>query len=161
MTHRCQHVAHGARPGAATLFLTCGLQGAGKTTLARRLEADRPALRLTSDEWLHQLYPRLSPEELEPFRGTVESVQWEVAERALVLGCDVVVDWGLWSRKGRDQLRIRASELGVWVVLCLLDPRREVLWGRWPSGTLSSRAAPSRSASRTRPGEQDLPASGG
>jgi predicted kinase len=45
------------KSGVATLFLTCGLQAAGKTTLARRLEAERPALRLTSDEWLHQLYP--------------------------------------------------------------------------------------------------------
>ena len=88
-----------AKPGA--LFLTCGLQAAGKTTLARRLEAQCPALRLTCDEWLHQLYPQLSQTELEPFRGTVEAVQWAVAERALILGCDVVLDWGFWSREGR------------------------------------------------------------
>jgi predicted kinase len=130
MTPRCQQAAPGTQPGAATLFLTCGLQAAGKTTLARQLETNRPALRLTSDEWLHQLYPHLSPAELEPFRGTVEAVQWEVAERTLTLGRDVVIDWGLWSRKGRDQLRTRARELGARVVLCLLDPPREVLWNR-------------------------------
>jgi predicted kinase len=114
----------------ATLFLTCGLQGAGKTALARRLEAERPALRLTSDEWLHELYPELTSEELEPFRGTVEQVQWSVTVRALELGCDVVLDWGLWSRRGRDRLRTGARAIGARVVLCLLDPSRDELWNR-------------------------------
>jgi hypothetical protein len=36
----------------ATLFLTCGLQGSSKTTLARRLEAERPALRDRDSECL-------------------------------------------------------------------------------------------------------------
>ena len=34
------------------LMLTCGLPGAGKTTLATELSAERGALRLTQDEWL-------------------------------------------------------------------------------------------------------------
>ncbi len=33
------------------LLLTCGLPGAGKTTLATRLAAERRAVRLTKDEW--------------------------------------------------------------------------------------------------------------
>src|SRR5205823_1352079 len=39
----------------ARLILTCGLPGAGKTALARRLAADRGAVRLTKDEWLWAL----------------------------------------------------------------------------------------------------------
>ena len=39
----------------ARLILTCGLPGAGKTTLARQLAADRGAVRLTKDEWLWAL----------------------------------------------------------------------------------------------------------
>ena len=35
-----------------TLILMVGLPGAGKTTLARQLERERPALRLTPDEWM-------------------------------------------------------------------------------------------------------------
>jgi predicted kinase len=34
-----------------TLHLTCGLPGAGKTTLARHLAADRDAERFTKDAW--------------------------------------------------------------------------------------------------------------
>lgn len=37
------------------LILTCGLPGAGKTTLAHQLAADRSAVRLTKDEWLWAL----------------------------------------------------------------------------------------------------------
>ncbi|MDA0233194.1 MAG: AAA family ATPase [Chloroflexi bacterium] len=33
-----------------TLHLVCGLTGAGKTTLARQLEPDLPALRLAADD---------------------------------------------------------------------------------------------------------------
>ena len=39
----------------ARLILTCGLPGAGKTTLARQLATERSAVRLTKDEWLWAL----------------------------------------------------------------------------------------------------------
>ena len=39
----------------ATLILICGLPGAGKTTLARRLETERHSVRLCPDEWLVSL----------------------------------------------------------------------------------------------------------
>jgi predicted kinase len=111
----------------ATLFLTCGLPDAGKTVLARRLEAERPAFRLTSDEWLHQLHPDLPAADLEVFRGPVEQVQWAIATRALELGCDVVLDWGLWTRRQRDHLRAQGRAIGARIVLCVLDvPRSEL-----------------------------------
>ena len=44
----------------STLYLTCGLPGSGKTTLAKQLERDLPALLLNGDEWLHAVYPDIS-----------------------------------------------------------------------------------------------------
>lgn len=115
-----------------TLYLTCGLPGSGKTTLAKQLEEDLPALRLTADEWLHELYPDIStPEaELGPFRGRVERIQWPIAVCAMKLGCHVVLDWGVWGKEERDFYRAAAREVGARVVLCVLDPPIAELWRR-------------------------------
>ena len=115
-----------------TLSFTCGLPGSGKTTVARLIEQETSALRLTGDDWMLKLYPGISTPEAEmgPNRGRVERLQWQVALRALALGCNVVVDWGVWSRAERDTCRIEARATGAKVVLCLLDLPFEELWSR-------------------------------
>jgi predicted kinase len=120
------------QPPRPTLYLTCGLPGSGKTTLARRIEQEAPALRLTADDWLHELHPGISTAEGEagPVRARVERLQWTAALRVLALGRNVVLDWGLWSREERDLYRTGAREAGARVVLCLLDPPVDELWAR-------------------------------
>jgi predicted kinase len=118
--------------GAPTLFLTCGLPGSGKTTLAKRLEREADALRLTADEWLHELYPGLSTQDAEqgPYRRRVERLQWAIADRTLELQRSVVLDWGVWARVERDIYRTGGRQRGARVVLCLLDPPLDELWKR-------------------------------
>ena len=117
----------------ATLYLTCGLPCAGKTTLAKQIEVERNALRLTADEWMVALYgaepesPEIMKGAPSPHRTAVEALQWRVAERALELGVDVVVDWGVWSRSERDDYRARAAALGARTVVCFLDVPRDEL----------------------------------
>lgn len=114
-----------------TLFLICGLPGAGKTTLAKNIERERNALRLTPDEWIAQLLsPDWDRDELDRLRSPVEELQWEMAARALTLGIDVVLDWGLWGRQERDDLRARAAALGAHAEICFVDVPREVLLAR-------------------------------
>jgi len=105
-----------------TLFLMVGLPGAGKTTLAKKLEIERPALRLTPDEWIPVLYgENLSQEKLDSVRDPVEAMQWQIAAAALRLGVDVMLDFGLWSRRERDDFRARAAALGAKAEICFLD----------------------------------------
>ena len=92
------------------LHLICGLPGSGKTTLAKRIENEAPALRLVPDEWMARLVGDGYDEEK---RAAVEAVQWEIAARALSLGIDVILENGFWSRSERDEFRARAAALGA------------------------------------------------
>src|SRR5438105_9022254 len=97
-----------------TLLLTCGLPGSGKTTLARRLAAERDAQRFTKDEWVRDLGGDLWDEEL---RIRLEGKLIELAFELLGAGRSCILDFGLWSREERDALRLRARRLGVRVEL--------------------------------------------
>jgi predicted kinase len=111
----------------ARLLLTCGLPGAGKTTLAIRLAADRRAVRLSKDEWLWALGS--SP--WDQVVGTrIEQELWRLAQELLQLGVSVVIDFGLWSRVERDEMRSAARALGVGVELHYLDVPIDELWRR-------------------------------
>ena len=112
---------------ATRLILTCGLPGAGKTTLARQLAADRGAVRLTKDEWLIALGS--NPWD-EAARVNVERQLWDLAKEILRLGPSVVLDFGLWARSERDEMRSVARGLGVGVELHYLDVPVDELWRR-------------------------------
>jgi predicted kinase len=101
-----------------TLLLTCGLPGSGKTTLARRLAAERDAQRLTKDEWVRDLGHDLWDDE---FRLRLEGKLIELAFELLAAGRSCILDFGLWAREERDALRLRARGLGVRVELHFLD----------------------------------------
>jgi predicted kinase len=111
----------------ARLILTCGLPGAGKTTLAEQLAAQRHAVRLTKDEWLWAL--GATPWD-EPTRERVEQQLWRLAQEILRLGLSVVLDFGLWARVERDEMRNAARALRVNIELHYLDVATEELWGR-------------------------------
>ncbi len=111
----------------ATLILLCGLPGAGKTTLACRLERERNALRLTPDEWMEAI---VGDGYDEAKRAAVEAMQWEIAARVLALGVNVILDWGFWSRVERDEYRSRAAALGARAEIWFLNVPRDELASR-------------------------------
>ena len=111
-----------------TVFMLIGLPGSGKTTLARRLEVQQSALRLTPDEWMAPLFGAGESGEK---RWVLESeLLWGVAARALSLGVNVVLDYGCWAREERDFFRARSVSLGARFELHVLDVPLEVLWER-------------------------------
>ena len=101
-----------------TLFLTVGLPGTGKTTAARRIEAEHGALRLTKDEWMKALYGRDNPASAS---DVIEGRLIQIGMRALELGISVVIDYGLWSRDERSALRQAAADIGAAVVICYFE----------------------------------------
>lgn len=111
----------------STLHLICGLPGSGKSTLAKKLEKEHPALLLTPDEWMERIVGDGYNDEK---RTVIETIQWEIAQQALRLGIDVILESGFWSRKERDDLRIQAKSIGANTKLYFLDVSRDELLRR-------------------------------
>jgi predicted kinase len=110
------------------LHLICGLPCSGKTTLAKTLEFERSALRLSPDEWIVTLYGSdISGAALDAARDPVETALWNLAARVLVLGLDVILEYGFWSRVEREEFRRRAAQLGARSELHFTDAPNEEL----------------------------------
>ena len=100
------------------LIVICGLPGAGKTTLAKRFELERPVFRMSADDWMDALSINRHAEEQ---RAKIETLQWELTKRLLRLGQSVIVEWGAWGRWDRDRMRTEARGLGAGVELHYLS----------------------------------------
>jgi predicted kinase len=103
----------------AALFMLMGLPGSGKTTLARRLEQERPAILLEPDVWMARIVGDGYDAER---REAVKAVQLDLAQRILSLGRDVVLEFGFFRRAERDDARARARAVGAEAHLVFLDP---------------------------------------
>ena len=111
----------------ARLILICGLPGSGKTTLAKQLAAEVPAVRLCPDEWKHDLGIDYYDE---PRRVKLENRLWRLGQELLTLRQSVILENGFWAREERDELRLGARTLGVAVELHYLEAPVEELWRR-------------------------------
>jgi predicted kinase len=96
------------------MILLCGLPGSGKTTLAKRLASEVPAVRLSPDEWLLDLGVDLFDE---PFRERLERRFRTLAQDLLSLGQNVVLESGFWSRAERDDMLAAGRAVGALVEL--------------------------------------------
>lgn len=136
-------------PVSPTLHLMVGLPCSGKTTLARQLERERLALRLTPDEWQIPLFVQdVNHPEHDNRHNQVESLLWELAQRALSIGTSIILDFGFWSREEREFFRGEAKKLGAASEVHFLDVDETELLRR-----LSARNAQDSSATFVIPQE--------
>lgn len=114
-----------------TAHLIHGFVGVGKTTYAIKLEQNLPAHRFSIDEWMIALYGQNPPEDkFEEYHSRTADLIWKVAIRALTLGQDVVLDFGFWSRKGRDDARQRLHGVGAETILYCVTCTSETMRAR-------------------------------
>ncbi len=60
----------------------------------------------------------------------IEALLWDLASKALVLGVDVILDFGFWAREEREDFRLRARQLGASSEIHFLDVPEEELMRR-------------------------------
>jgi predicted kinase len=111
--------------------LIYGYLGAGKTTFARQLERDIPAIRFSHDEWMVRLYGDDPPiEQFAIFYWRIHEQVEEIWLRCLELGLDVVLDFGFWTRQERDETRAKIIALGAEARLYRLTCPEDEAWRR-------------------------------
>lgn len=104
------------------VHLVCGLNGAGKSTVARQLEADG-SVRLGLDEYMIARYAGLRYDDPEYAHHVTDAIEvlWSAAAEALGAGRSVVLDWNQWSRARRAVASGRARQLGAEPLLHRVD----------------------------------------
>lgn len=114
-----------------TVHLIAGPVGAGKTTYATALASDRRALLFSIDSWMADLFrPDLDqPPGLSWMLERVERCERRIralAEQALALETEVVLDLGFMRADERRRYIAWAADLGVDHFVHVLDADREV-----------------------------------
>jgi predicted kinase len=110
-----------------TLYLICGKAGAGKTTLAKKLENEEKVIRLSKDEWILSLFGRsLTSEEWNKAELRVCTTLTQFASDLLAQGKSVALDFGFWYRKERLSAKQIADSAGAKAKLYYLATTDEI-----------------------------------
>ena len=92
----------------AKIVALCGKLCAGKSTLARKLRDELPAVILNSDELTLAL-----PFDHDATYPAVKEFLWRKAVEIVRAGADVVLDFGFWSRADREEITAMAVAAGI------------------------------------------------
>lgn len=120
----------GDQPGrrrAPTLTLFCGLPGAGKSTLARRLESQGRGVRLCTDDWQAELDVRHADTD---FHGRLQRRLYQHGLTLLRAGVDVILEDGLWMAAERTEKFADARACGARIELHVFEVPYPTLWSR-------------------------------
>jgi predicted kinase len=113
------------------LILLHGYIGAGKTTLALALARTLPALRLSIDEWMVDLFGS-DPDEkkFNEWHSATLALMHKVANQSLIAGQSVILDCGHWDTAATQRLidHIKSTDSSQLLISLACTP--EVAWGR-------------------------------
>ena len=101
-----------------SLYLVCGLPGAGKTTRSQQIVNALRVPHLAADEWVLGLGQSLVDYE---FRVQLQQCLLVHAGQLLRCGASVVIEFGSWNRAEREAIRQVAVRVGARAELHYLD----------------------------------------
>lgn len=120
----------------ATAILFCGLPGAGKTTVAKQLQAQGRGVRLNTDEWQHVIAGGHGDDDFH------ERLQAQLRRHGLDLlaaGVDVILEDGLWRAEERAELFALVRAAGARIEFHVFDLSADELWRRLESRNREAR----------------------
>ena len=94
----------------ATIHLIHGFMGFGKTTLAKELVKKYHAKHFCIDHIMLEKYGRTPKDFQKAFQETDNAI-WQETEKCIQKGQDVILDYGFWERKTREEVQKKALKI--------------------------------------------------
>ncbi len=113
----------------AKAILICGKICSGKTCYASTLQEKHPYVLFSSDELISALFHPNENDYHDTIITNVHSYLFNKSLEVLRSGCDVILDWGFWTKADRDKALSFYRSRGFEAELHFLDISRET-WQR-------------------------------
>ena len=91
----------------------CGKVGSGKTYHAGKIMEKHKAVLLSDDEVLKELFPEKHPNDDPSLMMKIQNYLLKKAREIVINGTDVILDWGFWKKKEREDIDSFFSEDGI------------------------------------------------
>ncbi len=95
------------------VIMTCGKICCGKTTYAKKIRNDLNAVILSIDEFMLALFGQYAGEKHDEYVNAIERILLEKSVEIVRSGTNVILDWGLWTRKKRCFMREFYNSAGI------------------------------------------------
>ena len=82
--------------------LICGRICSGKSTLARKIQAEEGGVILSCDELMLKLFPKGAGDMHDEIAGRVKAYLYGKAEELLKNDVHIILDWGFWTARERN-----------------------------------------------------------
>lgn len=89
----------------AKLFLICGKICSGKSTYAKQLQAAEQAVILSVDEIMLAVFGLYAGEKHDEYAANVRRYLFKKSLEVIQADVDVILDWGFWTKTGRDEAK--------------------------------------------------------
>lgn len=112
----------------ATLYFFCGKMGAGKSTRAISLAAEKNAVLISEDAWLAQLYPEQinTFDDYRVYSARLRPLVESLVQRILSAGSNVVLDFAANTPGQRKWFKALCQDIGANGLLVYIEASDEV-----------------------------------
>ncbi len=97
----------------AKVILLCGVVCSGKTTYAHKLRHRLMAVSLSCDELMLALYTEPMGEDYDTALDRAKGYLYTLTRQLVLAGVTVILDFGFWSRREREEVKAMFAGHGV------------------------------------------------
>lgn len=109
-----------------TVILICGKICSGKSWYAKQLKAQNGGVILSTDEVTYDLTNNQQGDGYDAFAARVNRYLQKKAGEIALAGCDVILDWGFWTKEDRMDITSYFQKLGIPVRWHYVDVSQEI-----------------------------------